>query len=72
VLSPALRKILDWGVGVSLILLGITGLVLPILPGWIFIIAGLAVLSSHSRWAMFLLQKLQGIGRAVRSKVRRE
>lgn len=37
---PILRKIL----GVSLIILGVLGLIMPILPGWIFIFVGLEML----------------------------
>ena len=37
--------------GFALVALGIAGLVLPILPGWIFIIAGFAVLSREYSWA---------------------
>lgn len=33
--------------GVGLILLGITGLILPIMPGWIFLIPGLALLADY-------------------------
>ncbi|KAB3525586.1 hypothetical protein [Alkaliphilus serpentinus] len=32
--------------GISLLLLGIVGIILPILPGWIFIFAGWALLKS--------------------------
>ena len=32
--------------GTALVVLGILGLLLPILPGWIFLIPGLAVLST--------------------------
>lgn len=45
------RKVFDWVVGVSLLLLGIVGLVLPGLQGILFILAGLAILSSHSALA---------------------
>jgi hypothetical protein len=37
--------------GFALVALGLAGLVLPVLPGWIFIIAGLAVLSREYAWA---------------------
>jgi hypothetical protein len=33
------------------VLLGIAGLVLPFLPGWLLIIAGLAVLRTEYIWA---------------------
>lgn len=44
-------KILSISFGGALILLGIVGLFLPILQGWLMIFAGLAILSPHSRWA---------------------
>lgn len=37
--------------GFALICLGIAGLVLPILPGWVLIIAGFAVWSREYSWA---------------------
>lgn len=49
--------------GSALILFGIAGLFLPILQGWLMIIAGLAVLSPYSRRARrimnFLKEKLR-------------
>jgi hypothetical protein len=38
-------------IGFALIGLGIAGLVLPVMPGWILIIAGFAVLSREYSWA---------------------
>ena len=32
----------------TLILIGIVGLILPVMPGWVFIIPGLVILSDHS------------------------
>jgi uncharacterized membrane protein YbaN (DUF454 family) len=37
--------------GFFLVALGIAGLVLPIMPGLIFLIPGLALLSRHFHWA---------------------
>ncbi len=61
-----LRVTVDWIVGCALLLIGIIGFILPILQGWIFVLAGLAVLSSHSRrierlnrWIRSLLVKLK-------------
>ncbi len=61
----------DWIVGSTLIAIGIAGLALPILQGWLFILAGLAVLSSHSRWARAILERIKGVGRGVRDRVAR-
>jgi uncharacterized membrane protein YbaN (DUF454 family) len=38
-------------VGFTLVAFGLAGLVLPVLPGWIMIIAGFAVLSREYSWA---------------------
>jgi len=44
-----IRTIVDWVLGVTLLMIGIAGFLLPILQGWIFFLAGLAVLGNHSR-----------------------
>lgn len=33
--------------GIFLVLLGLLGLILPIMPGWIFLIPGLLILADH-------------------------
>jgi uncharacterized membrane protein YbaN (DUF454 family) len=33
--------------GIFLVLLGIVGLILPIMPGWVFLIPGLVILSDY-------------------------
>lgn len=38
-------------VGFGLVCLGLAGLLLPVLPGWVLIIAGFAVLSREYSWA---------------------
>lgn len=38
-------------VGFTLVFLGLAGLLLPILPGWVLIVGGLAVLSREYSWA---------------------
>jgi uncharacterized protein YqgC (DUF456 family) len=45
------RKVFDWVLGLTLLVLGIAGLFLPVLQGVLLILAGLGVLSSHSRLA---------------------
>ena len=65
------RKIFDWIAGVSLILLGIVGLVLPVLQGILFILAGLAILSSHSAYARRLQEAIRAFGRRVRDRIAR-
>lgn len=46
-------------VGVSMILLGFAGVVLPILPGPALIIAGLVVLASEFAWARVVLNRVK-------------
>lgn len=43
--------------GFGLVLLGIAGIILPVMPGWIFLIPGLMILSEHFVWARRLLDK---------------
>lgn len=47
-MGTGLRKVGRIAVGVGLILIGIVGLILPVMPGWVFIIPGLVILSDHS------------------------
>ncbi len=41
--------------GWVLVVLGIIGLILPIMPGWIFLIPGLIILSDYLPWARRLV-----------------
>jgi len=43
-----LRKVLAWTFGTMLIVGGLAGLILPIIPGIVLIFAGLAFLARHS------------------------
>jgi len=43
--------------GFGLLLLGIVGIILPVMPGWIFLIPGLVILSDHFVWARRLLDR---------------
>jgi len=45
------RKLLIAILGFALLLVGVIGLILPFLPGWMLIIAGLAMLSTEYVWA---------------------
>ena len=42
-----MQKPLKIAAGVGLILIGIVGLILPIMPGWAFIIPGLVILAEY-------------------------
>ena len=67
-----IRKVVDWILGLTLIAIGMVGGLVPILQGWVFIVAGLAVLSSHSRWARAAIERLKGVGRRLGKAVRRQ
>ena len=58
-------------VGFALVALGLAGLVLPVLPGWVLIIAGFAVLSREYSWAQsglaFARRHAARSGRKLRS-----
>ena len=61
---------MDWVIGLTLIAIGVVGGLVPVFQGWVFVLAGLAVLSSHSRWARAILQRVKGVGRKLRTKIR--
>lgn len=42
-----IRSTLRVSAGVFLVILGVLGLVLPIMPGWIFLIPGLVILGDY-------------------------
>jgi hypothetical protein len=62
------RKIVDWIVGIALILIGVAVGPVPVVQGWVFVLAGLAVLSSHNRHARAILDRVKEIARRVRGK----
>jgi hypothetical protein len=66
-----LRKIFDWSLGIVLIGIGIVGLVLPGIQGILMIVAGLAVLSSHSPLARRINERLKDLARRARDRVTR-
>jgi uncharacterized protein YqgC (DUF456 family) len=41
--------------GFGLVTLGVVGLILPIMPGWIFLIPGLVILGERYDWAKQLV-----------------
>jgi putative transmembrane protein PGPGW len=65
--SP-LRTALEWTAGLALIALGIIGGFIPVLQGWVFLLAGLAILSRHSRWASKVYERVKGMGRRAGGK----
>jgi uncharacterized protein YqgC (DUF456 family) len=63
------RKIFDWITGLSLIFLGTAGLVLPVLPGVLLVIGGIAILSSHSSIARRIHSAMIDRAKRVRDRV---
>ena len=56
---------------ILLILVGALGLVIPIVPGWIFIILGLILLGEESRVGGYIYQHLPKRARDLLVKTRR-
>lgn len=54
--------------GVLVLLVGLAGLVLPILPGWLLIFAGLGILATEYVWARRLLVKAKDVAMAAKDK----
>jgi len=63
--QPRVRKLLRFLSGVGLVLLGIVGLILPIMPGWVFLIPGLVILADFfpplHRLLQWARQKFEGV-----------
>ncbi len=49
------RKIVIGVIGTTMMLIGIAGLVLPIIPGWVLIFTGAGVLATEFAWARWVL-----------------
>jgi uncharacterized membrane protein YbaN (DUF454 family) len=58
-LNQKCKRLLILLTGWGFVLLGIVGLVLPILQGVLFLVTGLVILSSEYVWAHRVLKKLQ-------------
>ena len=69
-LSPRGRVVFDWITGLVLIAIGVIGGFVPILQGWVFLLAGLAILSKHSPLARRWFERVRQMGRDVRDKLR--
>ncbi|MHC1725334.1 MAG: PGPGW domain-containing protein [Syntrophobacteraceae bacterium] len=54
-----MRRILKIITGIVLTLVGLTGVVLPILPGWVFLLAGISILSSEVPFLDRIMQKIR-------------
>ena len=56
-------------IGFTLVLLGIIGWAVPIVPGWAFFLPGLAILAAEFVWARRLLNHLKTQGVKIRDTV---
>jgi uncharacterized protein (TIGR02611 family) len=55
-------------VGFAVLIIGVLGLVLPILPGWALIFVGLGILATEYLWARRLLKKARDLATAAKDK----
>jgi hypothetical protein len=69
-LSPRGQLIFDWVSGLLLIVIGVIGGFVPILQGWVFILAGLAILSKHSPLARRWFDRVKQMARKARQRLR--
>jgi uncharacterized membrane protein YbaN (DUF454 family) len=58
-MKERIKRLAIWWLGWGFIVLGIAGLVLPILQGILFLLIGLSLLSNQSPWAQRMLQRLR-------------
>jgi hypothetical protein len=61
------RRVLAAVFGGTLLLIGVAGLLLPVVPGWFIIIPGLAILAIEFAWARRWLRKVQSTAGAASS-----
>lgn len=66
-----MRKFLRNLMGVGLVILGIIGLILPIMPGWIFLIPGLMILAESFPWLDRFLNKWIAWGKEKMARERK-
>lgn len=69
-LSPRGQLAFDWITGLLLIAIGVITGPVPIVQGWVFVLAGLAVLSKHSRLARRLFARVRQMGRVAKDRFR--
>ena len=54
-----MKRWLRIGIGFGLMLVGLLGLLLPVIPGWVFVIPGLILLAREFHWSRRVLQWLK-------------
>ncbi len=58
-MARLVKRVVVLALGWGLVVLGVVGLFLPILPGFLFLLIGLALLSSESATARRILERLR-------------
>jgi uncharacterized protein (TIGR02611 family) len=66
---PLIVRIILVMIGTILLVGGLIGLLLPIVPGWLLIIAGLAILGTEFVWARRLLDTAKAKATDLKAKV---
>ncbi|MGH8927074.1 MAG: PGPGW domain-containing protein [Acidimicrobiia bacterium] len=66
---PLIVRVVLVMVGTILLVGGLIGLLLPVVPGWLMIIPGLAILGTEFVWARRLLDSAKSKASELRSKV---
>ena len=66
---PLIVRVILVVVGTILLLGGLIGLLLPIVPGWLMIIPGLAILGTEFVWARRLLDTAKARASDLRAKI---
>ena len=56
-------------VGFTLLVLGVIGWALPVVPGWLLVLPGLAILAAEFVWARRLLEHVKTQGGRLRDAV---
>lgn len=64
-------RVVNLGLGYGFIAVGVVGVILPILHGALFVVAGLVILSRHQPWAAAVLERLKSRHPRVRSVIDR-
>jgi uncharacterized membrane protein YbaN (DUF454 family) len=64
-------RVVTLGLGYTFLVLGVIGIVLPVLHGMLFLVVGLAILSRHALWARRLLERLKRQHPRVRTVIDR-
>jgi len=59
-LQKSLRRIAVVALGWSLVIGGIAGLLVPVVPGWLLLVFGALVLNTEHPWLRRALDKLSG------------